>query len=49
MYIYPRFEPRVDVVVTDHFDEYCLNHGVFMVRASDRSLLWILEYIRWMH
>lgn len=38
-----------DVLVTDHFDEHCLNHGVFLVRASDKSLLWILEYIRWMH
>lgn len=40
--------PR-DVLVTDHFDEYCLNHGVFIVRASDRSLLWLLEYIKWLH
>jgi len=38
-----------DVVVTDHFDEHCLNHGVFMVRSSDRSLLWVLRYIEWLH
>jgi len=37
-----------DVLVTDHFDEHCLNHGVFTVRASDRSLLWMLEYIKWL-
>jgi len=40
--------PR-DVIVTDHFDEHCLNHGVFMVRASDRALLWMLQYIQWLH
>jgi len=45
----PQSQGPLDVVVTDHFDMYCLNHGVFMVRASDRSLLWLLEYIRWMH
>jgi len=38
-----------DVLVTDHFDEHCLNHGVFMVRGSDRSLLWMLQYIKWLH
>lgn len=46
---YKRTSSVKDVLVTDHFDEHCLNHGVFMVRASDRSLLWILEYIKWMH
>eukprot|EP00928_Gymnodinium_smaydae_P037668 TRINITY_DN2610_c0_g2_i2.p1 TRINITY_DN2610_c0_g2~~TRINITY_DN2610_c0_g2_i2.p1 ORF type:complete len:379 (+),score=84.16 TRINITY_DN2610_c0_g2_i2:3-1139(+) len=39
----------VDVLTTDHFDETCLNHGVIFVRASDRTLIWALRYIRWMH
>lgn len=38
-----------DVLTTDHFDESCLNHGVIFVKASDRTLHWILRYIRWMH
>ncbi|CAE8636065.1 unnamed protein product [Polarella glacialis] len=39
----------VDVLTTDHFDETCLNHGVIFVRVSDRSLLWSMRYIRWLH
>ncbi|CAE7767436.1 unnamed protein product [Symbiodinium pilosum] len=38
-----------DVLTTDHFDESCLNHGVIFVKASDRTLRWVLSYIRWMH
>lgn len=38
-----------DVLTTDHFDEACLNHGVIFVKASDRTLLWALRYIEWMH
>eukprot|EP00927_Polykrikos_kofoidii_P042549 TRINITY_DN36555_c0_g1_i1.p1 TRINITY_DN36555_c0_g1~~TRINITY_DN36555_c0_g1_i1.p1 ORF type:complete len:890 (-),score=114.17 TRINITY_DN36555_c0_g1_i1:105-2774(-) len=38
-----------DVLTTDHFDEKCLNHGVIFVKASERTLLWALRYIEWMH
>jgi len=40
---------EADVLTTDHFDETCLNHGVIYVKASDRTLMWVLSYIRWMH
>ncbi|CAJ1343774.1 unnamed protein product [Effrenium voratum] len=40
---------EADVLTTDHFDQNCLNHGVIFVKPSDRTLYWILSYIRWMH
>ncbi|CAK9066214.1 unnamed protein product [Durusdinium trenchii] len=39
----------LDMAVMDHFDGTCLNAGVLVVRASDRALLWVLQYIQWMH
>eukprot|EP00928_Gymnodinium_smaydae_P042974 TRINITY_DN28897_c0_g1_i1.p1 TRINITY_DN28897_c0_g1~~TRINITY_DN28897_c0_g1_i1.p1 ORF type:complete len:756 (+),score=61.85 TRINITY_DN28897_c0_g1_i1:85-2352(+) len=38
-----------DVFTTDHWSLTCLNHGVFYIRASDRTLVWILYYIKWLH
>eukprot|EP00927_Polykrikos_kofoidii_P046793 TRINITY_DN40926_c0_g1_i1.p1 TRINITY_DN40926_c0_g1~~TRINITY_DN40926_c0_g1_i1.p1 ORF type:complete len:790 (-),score=113.16 TRINITY_DN40926_c0_g1_i1:137-2506(-) len=41
--------PPADVLAIDHFDEYCLGQSFFMVRATDRSLVWLLQYIRWLY
>merc|ERR1719296_276285 len=38
-----------DILVTDHFEFKTLNHGVFFVKASDRTLLWVVSYLRWLH
>merc|ERR1719188_2392620 len=43
------YESDFDVLTTDHWGANCLNHGVFFVTASDRTLLWSLRYIRWLH
>lgn len=39
----------LDVMATDHFGGACVSTGVLMVRACDRSLLWILRFIEWLH
>eukprot|EP00434_Breviolum_minutum_P044446 symbB.v1.2.039700.t1/scaffold6733.1/size15906/2 len=39
----------LDIAVMDYFDGTCLNAGVIVVRASDNALLWVLQYIKWMH
>eukprot|EP00927_Polykrikos_kofoidii_P066634 TRINITY_DN62197_c0_g1_i1.p1 TRINITY_DN62197_c0_g1~~TRINITY_DN62197_c0_g1_i1.p1 ORF type:complete len:455 (-),score=59.94 TRINITY_DN62197_c0_g1_i1:347-1678(-) len=38
-----------DVLTTDHFDLRSLNHGVFFIKASDRTLTFVLRYIAWLH
>lgn len=42
-------ESPLDVMAADHFGGTCVNTGVLIVRACDRSLLWILRFIEWLH
>lgn len=40
---------HVDAVVSEHFHARCLNSGLFYVRASQASVLWMLRYLTWAH
>ncbi|CAE7262722.1 unnamed protein product [Symbiodinium pilosum] len=47
--VYNKAHNPLDVAVTDHFDGTCLNAGVLYVRASDQALLWMLQFVEWLH